>query len=146
MLDNLSLLVQAPFLNIQLLMDGMLVGSIFALAAYGLALVWGVMNVINIAQGEFVILGGFVTWWLTTHGVNPFLGIPISFVVLYVVGWIVYKIVICRVVAQDLFISILATFGISILLQQLMNLMFQVLSRLVDYYNMKKKNFYTELL
>ncbi|MBT4219587.1 MAG: branched-chain amino acid ABC transporter permease [Rhodospirillaceae bacterium] len=124
MWDNILVLVHAPIFNVQLLIDGILVGSIFALAAYGMALVWGVMDIINIAQGEFVILGGFVTWWLTTHGVNPFLGIPISFVVLYVVGWIVYKIVICRVVDQDLFISILATFGISILLQQLMNLMF----------------------
>ena len=60
MLDNLSLLVQAPFLNIQLLMDGMLVGSIFALAAYGLALVWGVMNVKNLAQGDFVMIGGYI--------------------------------------------------------------------------------------
>ena len=49
-----------PLLNVQLLLDGLLIGAIFALAAYGFALVWGVMNVINIAQGEFVIIGGYV--------------------------------------------------------------------------------------
>ncbi len=124
MWDNLNILIQAPIFNVQLLIDGILIGAIFALAAYGMALVWGVMNIINIAQGEFVILGGFVAWWFSAKGMNPFLGIPVSFVVLFVIGFIIYKIVIRRVVDQDLFISILATFGISILLQQLMNLMF----------------------
>jgi len=53
---NLSLLFDAPVLNLQLLVDGILVGAIFALVAYGMALVWGVMNLINVAQGEFVLL------------------------------------------------------------------------------------------
>ena len=59
MIDNISLLTIAPLLNIQLLLDGLFIGAIFALAAYGLALVWGVMNVKNLAQGEFVIMGGY---------------------------------------------------------------------------------------
>ena len=46
----------APPLSLQLLINGLLVGIVFALAAYGMALVWGVMNVINIAQGDFVVL------------------------------------------------------------------------------------------
>jgi branched-chain amino acid transport system permease protein len=60
MLDNLSILVQAPALNLQLLIDRVLIGAVFALAAYGMALVWGVTNIINLAQGEFVMLGGFI--------------------------------------------------------------------------------------
>ena len=60
MIDNLSLLGLAPLLNLQLLIDGLLIGSIFALAAYGLALVWGVMNIKNLAQGDFVIMGGYL--------------------------------------------------------------------------------------
>ncbi len=47
-------------LNIQLLLDGLFIGAIFALAAYGLALVWGVMNVKNLAQGDFVMMGGYI--------------------------------------------------------------------------------------
>ena len=58
MLDNLNLLILAPLLNVQLLLDGLFIGAIFALAAYGLALVWGVMNVKNLAQGDFVMMGG----------------------------------------------------------------------------------------
>ncbi|MCK5273078.1 MAG: branched-chain amino acid ABC transporter permease, partial [Alphaproteobacteria bacterium] len=59
MLGNIDLLVLAPLLNLQLLLNGLMIGAIFALAAYGLALVWGVMNVKNLAQGEFVIMGGY---------------------------------------------------------------------------------------
>ena len=58
MWDNLSLLIQVPVLNVQLLLDGLFVGAIFALMAYGLALVWGVMNIKNLAQGDFVMMGG----------------------------------------------------------------------------------------
>jgi len=123
-MDDLLILFQAPVFSLQLFIDGLLVGAVFALAAYGMALVWGVMNIINIAQGEFVMLGGFITFTLVEAGVNPFLSIPISFAVLFVFGWVTYRVVINRVVDQDLFISILATFGISILLQQIMNQVF----------------------
>ena len=120
-MGNLDILIMAPIFSVQLLIDGLLIGAIFAMAAYGLALVWGVMNVINIAQGEFVILGGYVTLQVSLAGVHPMFGIPISAVVVGIVGWVIYRIVICRVVDKDLFISILATFGISILLQQLID-------------------------
>ncbi|MDP6855394.1 MAG: branched-chain amino acid ABC transporter permease [Arenicellales bacterium] len=123
-MDNLQILLDAPIFSVQLLIDGLLVGAIFALVAYGMALVWGVMNIINICQGEYVMLGGFITYLLFSWGIHPFVGIPVAFVVLYLVGWLTYRVVICRVVEQDLFISILATFGISILLQQLMNQLF----------------------
>jgi branched-chain amino acid transport system permease protein len=56
------ILLDAPFLNLQALLDGLMVGAIFAFVAYGMALVWGVMNIINIVQGEFVILGGYITF------------------------------------------------------------------------------------
>jgi branched-chain amino acid transport system permease protein len=124
-MDNISLLFQAPAILGQLVLDGLLAGAIFALAAYGLALVWGVMNIINVAQGEFVILGGYVTYTLYDKlGLNPLWTVPITFVVLYAVGWLLYKLIINRLVDRDLFTSLLATFGISILLQQLMNQVF----------------------
>jgi branched-chain amino acid transport system permease protein len=123
-MDNLALLFQAPSLNLQLLIDGVLIGAVFALAAYGLALVWGVMNIINVCQGEFVMLGGYVALHVARAGLSPFLGIPAAMIVLFVVGWLAYRLVIFRIVERDLFISLLATFGLSILLGQLMNLGF----------------------
>ena len=105
-------------------MDGILLGILFALIAYGMALQWGVMNIINIAQGELVILGGYIAYTMYMMGIHPAFGVIVSPVIMFFVGWILYKLVICRVVDRDLFISILATFGISILTQQLMNFVF----------------------
>ena len=78
MIGNLQLLAAEPIFNVQLLLDGLLIGAIFALAAYGLALVWGVMNVKNLAQGDLVIMGGYIAWVLTKLGVHPIVGLPIA--------------------------------------------------------------------
>ncbi|MEE9250500.1 MAG: branched-chain amino acid ABC transporter permease [Alphaproteobacteria bacterium] len=152
-MSGLEILIAVPILAVQLLIDGILIGAIFALAAYGMALVWGVMNIINIAQGEFVILGGYVTllvfWpWEVIVGIppgttlfgldlpsfalfeiskpalHPFLGIPVSAAVLFGVGWALYRAVIFRIVGRDLFVSLLATFGIAIMMAQLMDQLF----------------------
>jgi len=124
MFDNISLLVAAPVLNVQLLLDGLFVGSIFALAAYGLALVWGVMNVKNLAQGDFVILGGYIAYVLYKLGIHPIFGLPVAIVLMFGFGWIVYRVIISRVVYRDMFTSLLATFGLAIAMQQLMNIIF----------------------
>ncbi len=124
MMDNLSLLVQAPVLNIQLLLDGLFIGAIFALAAYGLALVWGVMNVKNLAQGDFVIMGGYIAWFLSTWGIHPILGLPLAIVIMFGFGWVVYITIISRVIGKDLFTSLLATFGLALVIAQLLNLAF----------------------
>ena len=89
-----------------------------------MALQWGVMNIINIAQGELVIMGGYVAYFMYMMGIHPAFGIIVSPIIMYFVGWALYKLVINKVVDRDLFISILATFGISILTQQLMNFIF----------------------
>ena len=123
-MSSLQLLLDAPILCLQLLIDGVLIGAIFALAAYGMALVWGVMKVVNICQGEFVMLGGYTAYFLYKAGVHPLFGVPLAVVLLFAFGWILYRAVIFRVVDKDLFISILATFGLSILLQQLANQLF----------------------
>lgn len=122
--SNISLLFEFPVVNLKIVIDGVMIGSLFALAAYGLALVWGVMNVKNLAQGDLVISGGYVSWWLTQQGFPPLLGVPAAFVVMWGVGWVIYKLVISRVIERDLFTSLLATFGLAIMIAQLLNLMF----------------------
>ena len=132
MLDNIQLLFDAPWLLGQALLNGVIVGSLFALVAYGMALVWGVMKIINIVQGEFVILGGYVAYFVYEQGGHPLWGAPLAGILLFVLGWGAYRLVICRVVGRDIFISILATFGLSILIQQLMNQFFGADVRLAD--------------
>ena len=82
------------------------------------------MNIINIAQGDLVILGGYIAYTMYLAGIHPGWGVIVSPIIMYFVGWGLYKLVINKVVDRDLFISILATFGIAIVMQQLMNFIF----------------------
>jgi len=123
-IGNLDLLFEFPIVNLKIIIDGVMIGALFALAAYGLALVWGVMNVKNLAQGDFVIAGGYTAWWLVQLGIHPLLGVAAAFIVMWAIGWVVYKTVISRVIQRDLFTSLLATFGIAIMMAQIMNLLF----------------------
>jgi len=123
-LGNIGLLFEFPVVNLKILIDGLMIGALFALAAYGLALVWGVMNVKNLAQGDFVIAGGYVAWWLAGLGLPPLLGVPAAFIFMWGIGWLCYKLVISRVIERDLFTSLLATFGLAIMIAQILNLLF----------------------
>jgi len=125
MLDNLQLLfVWAPVINIQVILEGIFVGAVFALSAYGLALVWGVMNIKNLAQGDFVIMGGYMAFSL--HAMHVPLPLIMVLVVptMFVFGWIIYVVMIRRIIDQDMFVSLLATFGLSLLMQQVMNIFY----------------------
>ncbi len=123
-MGNIGLLFQFPIVNLKIVIDGVMIGALFALAAYGLALVWGVMNVKNLAQGDFVIAGGYIAWWMSKQGIHPLLGVPAAFVVSWGLGWVIYKLVISRVIERDLFTSLLATFGLAIMMAQILNLLF----------------------
>jgi len=131
-MGTLNILFHQPVLNLQLVVDGILVGAVFALVAYGMALVWGVMNLVNVAQGELVVLGGYAVFYLSRLGVSPLLAIPAAAVLVAIFTWATYRIFIFRVVGKDLFTSILATFGLSILIQQLANQLFGSDVRTVD--------------
>jgi branched-chain amino acid transport system permease protein len=124
MWDNLQILSTAPVFNIQLVLNGLSVGAVFALVAYGLALVWGVTSVKNLAQGDFVMMGGYLGYELSRHGVHPIVAIVPVAVLMFGYGWIIYKLIIRRVIQLDLFTSLLATFGLAITMQQVLNLVF----------------------
>ncbi len=123
-MSNIVILTDAPVLNIQLLLDGLLIGAIFALAAYGLALVWGVTGVKNLAQGDLVIMGGYIAWYLSKLGLHPILAMPFAIVFMFGFGWVVYLLIIRYVIGRDLFTSLLATFGLALVIQQILNLIF----------------------
>lgn len=124
MWGNIEVLTLAPQFNVQLLLDGLLIGAVFALAAYGLALVWGVMNIKNLCQGEYVIMGGYFAWYMSVSGWHPLIALPIAIVVMFGFGWIIYLTIIKRVVDRDMFTSLLSTFGLAIVIQQALNLAF----------------------
>ena len=66
------LVFQYPMITVQACLDGILLGVLFALIAYGMALQWGVMNIINIAQGDLVILGGYITYFVSLRYTSSF--------------------------------------------------------------------------
>ena len=124
MWENLQILVVQPVFNLQLLLNGLSVGAVFALAAYGLALVWGVTSVKNLAQGDFVMMGGYLGYEFSRHGIHPIVAMVPVAVLMFGYGWLIYKLIIRRVIQLDLFTSLLATFGLAITMQQVMNLIF----------------------
>ena len=69
---------QYPMITVQACLDGILLGVLFALIAYGMALQWGVMNIINIAQGDLVILGGYIAYFMYLYGIHPAWGVIVS--------------------------------------------------------------------
>ena len=73
-------------ITIQACLDGLLLGILFALIAYGMALQWGVMNIINIAQGDLVILGGYIAYFMYLYGIHPAWGVIVSPIIMYFVG------------------------------------------------------------
>lgn len=102
---------------LQTLINGVLLGGIYALIAGGLTLVFGVMRVINFAHGEFVVLGGLVTYSLfSAFGLNPLLSLVVVMIAGFIVGAIVQRTIIDRVVDAPPMMSLLLTFGMSLFL------------------------------
>jgi branched-chain amino acid transport system permease protein len=133
MLDNIQLLfVWAPIINVQVILEGIFLGAVFALSAYGLALVWGVMNIKNLAQGDFVIMGGYLSFAISAYNIHLIIVLPLVMLIMFVYGWVIYKLIIKRVIDQDMFTSLLATFGLSLLMQQVMNLIFGPEVQIID--------------
>lgn len=82
----------------QTFVNGITVGALYGLAAVGLSLTFGVMKILNVAHGEFLMVGGYFSFWFfTLMGVDPFLSLPCIFVALFLLGAIVYKLVFATV-------------------------------------------------
>ncbi|MGH3494001.1 MAG: branched-chain amino acid ABC transporter permease [Sciscionella sp.] len=110
---------------LQATLYGLLQGGLFAMIAVGFSLVWGIMNVINLAQGSFVIIGAYIAWELSAQaGLDPFVGMFIAAAILFVVGYLLQRVLINLVVNAPVYITLLLTFGIDLMLTQAMNIVF----------------------
>ena len=117
-----------------IVISGLVTGAIYALVAEGLNLIWGVMRIVNLAHGEFLMLGAVLTYvaW-SSWGVNPLLAGGVSFVLLYLLGVVLNRTIIHRVVGSPELISLLLTFGLSILITNVTVLAFGAEFRQVRY-------------
>jgi branched-chain amino acid transport system permease protein len=107
---------------IQALVLGLLIGGVYALMASGLTLIFGVMRIINIAQGAFLIVVATFTWWLWREtGIDPILASVITTPLMFGLGWLLYRLVISRIRGQSPSMSVLLTFGIALVLEGVLN-------------------------
>jgi branched-chain amino acid transport system permease protein len=112
---------------------GLLQGGLLALVAVGFSLVWGVMNVVNLAHGAFVILGAYIGWEMhESFGLDPFFGMFVSAAVLFVLGYVIQRFLINLVVNGPIFITLLLTFGLELVLVQGMNIAFSADFRSIE--------------
>lgn len=95
-------------------------GFIYSLVAVGLTLVWGVLDIINFAHGEFLMIGMYSAFWMySILSVDPLLSIPITTMIVFAIGWLTYKLIIKKVINAPGLTALLATFGFSLLLRNL---------------------------
>ena len=109
----------------QILLNGLLLGGLYACIAVGFSLVWGVLNVINILHGSFVVLGSYVAYFSYVHlGIHPYFSILISGAVLFALGYLVQIGLINRVVGAPVLTTLVLTFGLDLMLNNSMLLAF----------------------
>jgi branched-chain amino acid transport system permease protein len=106
--------------SLQLLIDALLMGGLYALMSVGLSLGFGVVRIINFAHGEFVMLGAYGAYWaLTLLHVDPLLALPFLIVLGYLGGWLLFRGVVAWVLKAPALNQILLTFGIALVLQHI---------------------------
>jgi len=105
----------------QYIINGLLIGSLYACLAVGFSLVWGVLNIINMLHGAFVVLGAYIViFGVQSFGGSPILWTGAACIVLFVIGYFIQLGLINKVVAAPIFITFTLTFGMDLLAQNLM--------------------------
>jgi branched-chain amino acid transport system permease protein len=107
---------------VQALALGVLIGGVYALLASGLTLIFGVMRIINVAQGAFLVLVAMLTWWMWREtGLDPILASVITTPLMFGFGWVLYRSLIARVGQASPAMSVLLTFGLALTIEGLLN-------------------------
>ena len=113
----------------QTIANGILVGALYGLVALGLGLLMGVMKFLNIAHGTFIILGGYVSFWLfNLWGIDPFLSLPVVIIVMFFIGLALYKLALSPLlklptIGMRIDTSMLVTFGLIWVLDNVMTIL-----------------------
>ena len=109
----------------QILLNGVLLGGLYGLMALGMALVWGVLNIVNLAHGAFVMLGGYCVYFAFAGlGIDPFAALPIAFVAMFALGYVLQRYALNLIVRSAQLNTLLITFGLDVVLTYLAQLAF----------------------
>jgi branched-chain amino acid transport system permease protein len=116
----------------QAVINGLLIGGIYALVSIGVTLIFGVVKIVNFAQGEFVMIGMYISFFLANQfGIDPLLSLFVSMPVLFVIGVLVQHFLIRRVLGPNDMPQIFLTFALSLLLLNLALMLFSANYRTV---------------
>ena len=103
---------------LQTVLSGVLIGLVYALVAVGLTLIFGVMDIVNFAHGEFLMLGMYASFWgFALWKLDPLFTLPLTALALFAVGVAVYRLVIRRITDAPMLSQVFTTFGLMILLR-----------------------------
>jgi branched-chain amino acid transport system permease protein len=117
----------------QLLVNGVLLGGLYGLMALGMALVWGVLSIVNLAHGAFIMLGAYCVYFLFTGlGIDPFAALPIAMVVMFAVGYLTQRLVLNLIIRSAMLNTLLLTFGLNVTLTYLAQLAFSADFRTIN--------------
>ena len=123
---------------LQTVLLGLLIGGVYALFASGLTLIFGVMRIINVAQGAFLVLAALFTFELWRQlGIDPLLSVVVTTPVMFAIGWLVYRTLISRIRMAPVSMSVLLTFALAITIEGIMGMTWKNVFRSVtpSYYN-----------
>lgn len=108
-------------LYVQILLNGLMLGGLYACIAVGFSLVWGVLNVINIVHGSLVVLGSYVAYFAWVHlGLHPFVSVLLAGAALFALGYLAQRGLINRVIGAPVLTTLVLTFGLELLLNNSM--------------------------
>ncbi len=105
-------------LFLQAAVNGLVLGFVYALVALGLSFIWGVMDVVNLAHAEYLMLALYATYWVWALGrIDPYLAIPIVVPLFFLFGWLTYRLLVRHILRAPLTTQIFATFGLLFVLR-----------------------------
>ena len=117
----------------QILVNGILLGGLYGLMALGMALVWGVLNIVNLAHGSLIMLGGYAVYYLfTVAGIDPFLALPLGMLMMFGFGYLIQRYIINFIVRSELLNTLLITFGLDVVFTYLAQLAFSADFRTIN--------------
>jgi branched-chain amino acid transport system permease protein len=115
------------------IVQGVLLGGLYALFAAGLSLVFGIMRLVNLAHGDLIVMAAYLILVLTTAlGISPFLALLIAIPIMFAVGWALQFVVLNRTLGEDILPPLLVTFGLSIVIQNVLLETFSADSRRIS--------------
>ena len=117
---------------LQTLVNGIVLGALYACLAVGFSLVWGVLNIVNMLHGSLIVLGSYLTFFAWhSYGISPFLALPAVGLLLFALGYATQSLVINRVISAPVLTTLTLTFGLDLILYNFMTVYYTATPRRV---------------